>query len=332
MSVHFEVDGRTILLPSEAVPLFRIDNAGDDAAQRARVRMPREVREYINDYMDEQEVEFAEVRQQRQPRGRRRHVRLALTVKPVFCDPLVRHNVVLGFEELLRWLMPRLNLGDPFELLHRQQRLQRLQREMDAREAELDRRERDVTKRERLARKGPNGVAGYPPGPALWEEEEEVARHDVLRDWVRVRRSKIPDSGSGVFALCDFRAGDLVTCVNGTIMTLAEAERLTFSTHQVESDTHAVRINARERALYATAPHAFTSGVGMFVNSADFTAHVANVRYQCVHPRSARTAGNRALGTLPKFYIQATRDIRKGEELLVPTYGIEYWRRVLQST
>ena len=90
--------------------------------------------------------------------------------------------------------------------------------------------------------------------------------------------------------------------------------------------------HAKERASFAVAPHAFTSGVGMFVNSTDFTEHVANVCYQCVHPRSVSTAAGRAMGTMPVFYVQATRDIRKGCVLLVPTYGIEYWRRVLASS
>ena len=289
--------------------------------------MPKELEEYIDDYLDvvvESAHEVAEVHG-------RRHVRVALTVKAMFRDPLVRHNVVLGFEELLRWLIPRLDLGDPLEeMLRRQQ-------ELEAREAELDRRERAVTKRERHVTRSlttdqqRRDAEGSAPGPALWKEEDDVALHDSLRDWVRVKKSKIPDSGSGVFASRDFSAGQLITRVNGRIMALTTALRLKFSMYQVQTDTHAVRMEARERASYALAPHTFTSGVGMFVNSVDFTEHVANVRYQCVQPRSARSAAGRAMGAGPVFYIQATRDVRKGEELLVPTYGIEYWRKVLAA-
>ena len=170
-----------------------------------------------------------------------------------------------------------------------------------------------------------------------WAQEADVKKHDHDRDWVRLAPSELqvdgPPLGTGVFAMRTFSEGDLITRVSGSLMTREEACSLGFTLYQVELGDTVVRLNPGDE-IHAR-EHGTRDGIGMFVNSADFTEVTGNVKYVAVSPsgRAAdrAVARGRIHGTQTVFYICAMRDIGMEEELLVPTYGYQYWFDVMRQ-
>ena len=119
---------------------------------------------------------------------------------------------------------------------------------------------------------------------------------------VVVRKSTIHNAGLGLFALRDFRKGEVVVEYKGRVLNQAQADRLYPGGVIME---YGLQI-AKGRYIDAKSK---TSCFGRYVNAA--VGHrMPNLRF--VIPQHARTA-NRAK-------MIAIRDIKKGEELFVK-YG-----------
>ena len=206
-------------------------------------------------------------------------------------------------------------------------------------EKELAQRETSVWERERAlgdmpmeqrtdARMHLDDISG------TWKAERDVATHDAARDWVCLKNSSIKNAGRGVFAMVNITKGQLITRVSGKLISNEESVNLGFSRHEVTGTKNGKSYVIRMDEAYEDAEaDTLTEGIGMFVNSSDFVDAKkkagGNVKYMMVCP--GKGVRNRDLGDTPAFYIEAMRDIKAGEELLVATYGSEYWRKLFTA-
>lgn len=125
------------------------------------------------------------------------------------------------------------------------------------------------------------------------------------RQWpelgVEVRRSRIPDSGDGLFAARDFDAGELLGEYRGRVLSLLQATRLQDRDYLMGG----FGINAHVDARFAL------DAPGRYVNDhfdkARLNAHFEKDRVR----KRAR--------------LVASRPIRRGEEVYA-SYGEGYWR------
>lgn len=194
---------------------------------------------------------------------------------------------------------------------------------------DVGRREADVLRRELALGDLPMADRAFAVANNTTEEvERAVAERDRAQAWVHLQPSRIPGAGLGVFARHNLNNGQLVTRIHGRVLPLAEARALPFTPHQVESGSWAVRMEEAE--LAGKDAHEHTSGLGMFVNSADFTDLRPNVRFILMRSNKQRRIAEPP--PPPVFYVEATRAIRRGEELLLPTYGFGFWAQKLRKS
>ncbi len=172
----------------------------------------------------------------------------------------------------------------------------------------------------------PPSPSPSPPQSPTTSDLAAVRAHHAARDWLRVDRSLVPGAGRGVFARVPFAPGQLITLVAGCVSRRRDMPFMPYMVEANESDRRRAQWRVWILEDEARGDPWRWDGLGMFVNSADFLheedpGHGGNVRYVCIHEHA---------GAPPAFYIEAFRPIEAGDELLVPTYGIDYWRNLMQ--
>ncbi len=119
-----------------------------------------------------------------------------------------------------------------------------------------------------------------------------------------IRRSRLPGAGMGLFTRAEIRKGDRIVEYAGRRRKWKDVK------HLDGHNGYLLRLN-RTTAIDA---RPVRSGKGRYANDAQGLVRVAGLRNNAEY----LTYGNRV-------YIEATRNIRKGEEILVG-YGEAFWR------
>jgi SET domain-containing protein len=122
-----------------------------------------------------------------------------------------------------------------------------------------------------------------------------------------VKRSTLPGAGKGLFTTVPITKGTRITEYKGKRMTWAEAQKLPDERNGY--------------LFYFTRNHVIdawhtTKGIAQFANDARGLTRVEGIRNNSEYI----TEGKRC-------YIQASRNIAAGEEILV-AYGAEYWQAI----
>ncbi|MFN8153886.1 MAG: SET domain-containing protein-lysine N-methyltransferase [Bacteroidia bacterium] len=132
-------------------------------------------------------------------------------------------------------------------------------------------------------------------------------------DWskvVKVKKSQLPKAGNGLYALKEFRRGDIVCEYEGEIVTWAECERRSDQGYEGY-----VFFFSKNRCVDAYfTPWAF----GRYANDARGIGRVAGLRNNAVYEEKVRNGEKRV-------FIVATMTIKPGQEIFVH-YGDDYWR------
>ena len=118
---------------------------------------------------------------------------------------------------------------------------------------------------------------------------------------VKINTSQIPNAGKGLFALVEFKRGDIVCEYEGEIVTWAECEKRSQEGHEGYADA------------YFT-PWAF----GRYANDARGVGRVEGLKNNAQYEIKRRDG-------VQKVFIVATRTIQPGQEVFVH-YGDDYWR------
>lgn len=127
-----------------------------------------------------------------------------------------------------------------------------------------------------------------------------------------IKRSRLPNAGKGLFTRVDFMKGDRIVEYAGRRRKWKDVK------HQDGHNGYLLRLN-RTTAIDARPKR---SGKGRYANDAMGLARVPGLRNNAEY----LIYGNRV-------FIEATRNIRKGEEIFV-SYGKEFWtlQKRLQAT
>jgi SET domain-containing protein len=124
--------------------------------------------------------------------------------------------------------------------------------------------------------------------------------------------------GYGLVAVRAVQVGDVVADVFGKQHALdspAAARARQPTCHVFKGIRHQVQLSLREARLarYSTS--------GLLANSADFSEDaVGNCMCRTVLDEDGRES----------FFLEATRDIKAGDEILINTYGMEFWREAFR--
>ncbi|MBK7964796.1 MAG: SET domain-containing protein-lysine N-methyltransferase [Bacteroidetes bacterium] len=127
---------------------------------------------------------------------------------------------------------------------------------------------------------------------------------------VKIKTSQLPNAGKGLFALVEFKRGDIVCEYEGEIVTWAECERRSNEGH--EGYAFFMTNNLCVDAYFT--PWAF----GRYANDARGVGRVNGLRNNAQYEIKRRDG-------VQKVFIVATRTIQPGQEVFVH-YGDDYWR------
>ena len=122
-----------------------------------------------------------------------------------------------------------------------------------------------------------------------------------------IKRSSLPGAGKGLFTKHLIPKGMRITEYKGKLVTLKEVEKMTD-----DRDGYVFYFNNK----YCIDAWKTKKGVAHFANDAN-----GIVRVEGVKNNSEYVTGER------RCYIEATRDIQPGSEVLVG-YGGDYWRAI----
>jgi uncharacterized protein len=128
-----------------------------------------------------------------------------------------------------------------------------------------------------------------------------------LEKVLRVKKSTLPDAGKGLFTTVPIVKGQRIAEYKGKKMTWAQAERLSD-----ERNGYVFYFN-RNHVIDAWKTR---KGIAHYANDARGIARTKGINNNSEYV----TVGHRC-------FIDATRDIEKGEEILVG-YGAEYWQAI----
>lgn len=132
-------------------------------------------------------------------------------------------------------------------------------------------------------------------------------------DWskvVKVKKSQLPKAGNGLYALKEYRRGDIVCEYEGEIVTWAECERRSDQGYEGY-----VFFFSKNRCVDAYfTPWAF----GRYANDARGIGRVKGLRNNAVYETKVRNGEKRV-------FIVASMTIQPGQEIFVH-YGDDYWR------
>ena len=146
-------------------------------------------------------------------------------------------------------------------------------------------------------------------------------RAATIGDGVEVRPSGIPGAGFGLFATRAFRRRELVTGVDGSLVTRAEADRLRAGGEHSHVRTLMYHTLAVDGLKSHPAPPG--RGGGTYANDG---------RGDPAHPNNAEFVTAPVFdGTLPLCFLRARTAIAPGDEILV-SYGRQYWRSHKRKT
>lgn len=127
---------------------------------------------------------------------------------------------------------------------------------------------------------------------------------------VKIKTSQLPNAGKGLFALVEFKRGDIVCEYEGEIVTWAECEKRSNEGH--EGYAFFMTKNRCVDAYFT--PWAF----GRYANDARGVGRVEGLRNNAQYEIKRRDG-------VQKVFIVATRTIQPGQEVFVH-YGDDYWR------
>ncbi len=118
-----------------------------------------------------------------------------------------------------------------------------------------------------------------------------------------VAKSQIPDAGEGLFAIEHIRRGEMIVPITGPRLTAKEIEEFhSYNDYLLEiNDGTGDCINMDGEARYANDANGISKIEGIANNAGFYSADDHSM------------------------YMEATRDILKGEEIFV-AYGFNYWR------
>lgn len=132
-------------------------------------------------------------------------------------------------------------------------------------------------------------------------------------DWskvVKIKKSQLPKAGNGLYALKEFRRGDIVCEYEGEVVTWAECEKRSDEGHEGY-----VFFFSKNRCIDAYfTPWAF----GRYANDARGIGRVPGLRNNAQYEIKMRNGEKRV-------FIVATMTIPAGAEVFVH-YGDDYWR------
>lgn len=133
----------------------------------------------------------------------------------------------------------------------------------------------------------------------------------MARKKLKVARSGLPNAGLGLFACADFKRGERITEYKGKIRLWKEAKQ--------EDGINGYLLRLNNRLVIDARP--LRSGFGRFANDAAGLSRAKGMRNNSQYLIYGR-----------KCFIEATRAIARGEEILVP-YGRAFWnlQRRLQT-
>lgn len=143
----------------------------------------------------------------------------------------------------------------------------------------------------------------------------EIRRLPTVGAGLSVRDSQIPKAGNGLFADRAFAKGEVVTFVDGPVVsdTVVRDRDQGLNTHVVTLMTHFLVVDAlREPKLLC--------GGGSFANDA-MRKGAYNVRFEIWDCADVERFGKVVV-------LRALRDIAAGEEVFV-SYGPGYWRKFM---
>eukprot|EP00667_Euglena_gracilis_P019395 EG_transcript_20791 len=132
---------------------------------------------------------------------------------------------------------------------------------------------------------------------------------------VEVRPSLIPGAGCGLFATVPFKRNDLITGVDGKLITHAEADLLKAKGEH----THIRTLLRQHLAVDGLKVHPAPEGRGGGTYANDGRGHEDfpnNAEFKIVPILD---------GTLPLCFLKAKEDIEEGDEILT-SYGRQYWQ------
>lgn len=127
---------------------------------------------------------------------------------------------------------------------------------------------------------------------------------------VKINTSQLPNAGKGLFALVEFKRGDIVCEYEGEIVTWAECEKRSQEGH--EGYAFFMTKNRCVDAYFT--PWAF----GRYANDARGVGRVEGLKNNAQYEIKRRDG-------VQKVFIVATRTIQPGQEVFVH-YGDDYWR------
>lgn len=131
-----------------------------------------------------------------------------------------------------------------------------------------------------------------------------------IGEGVVIKNSKIKNAGYGLFADRDFKRGEIITGVDGDIISFQEAKKREFTKR-----SHMRTLLYHNLVLDGLRVPCRGKGGGSFANDG---LHVSqnNAKFHNVYFANK---------LLPVCFLRAIKNIKKNEEILV-SYGRQYWR------
>jgi uncharacterized protein len=124
----------------------------------------------------------------------------------------------------------------------------------------------------------------------------------LLEKWLRVKKSKLPKAGKGLFTAVDISKGQRIVEYKGKLRKWKEAKW--------EDATNGYLLHVNNYTVIDARP---SKSFGRYANDARGYAKVLGLRNNAEYVVEGK-----------QCFIEATRKIKKGEEIFVG-YGREYW-------
>ena len=129
-----------------------------------------------------------------------------------------------------------------------------------------------------------------------------------MSEFLKVRKSKIPGAGKGLYTLKDIKKGERVVEYLGEIITDAECDK------RAEKDEYGyIFYISKNKCIDA---FNMPEVKARYANDANGLTKVKGVRNNCSYEVWKRSG-----------WIKAEKNIKAGDEILV-SYGAEYWRDI----
>jgi len=145
----------------------------------------------------------------------------------------------------------------------------------------------------------------------------DIASLPVVGGGVEVRPSRIAGAGNGLFASRAFAKGDVVTFVDGPVVSDSEVRKR--DKRDPSLNTHVVTLMSHFLVVDALRSPQEGRGGGSFANDPLHDRKLSNVQFEVCDCRDPERFNKVVV-------LRALRDIEQGEEILV-SYGPGYWRR-----